>query len=50
MCHFAYFCRPSNRCRYDLFEEAFLGFLLDLDWKAVANESEPVSVTDSEPT
>ena len=32
---------PANRVRYDHFEKAFLGFLYDLDWRAVAGESEP---------
>jgi DNA invertase Pin-like site-specific DNA recombinase len=33
--------QPANRMRYDHFEKAFLGFLYDLDWRAVAGESEP---------
>jgi len=31
---------PQNRIRYYAFEKAFLGFLHDLDWRAVAGQTE----------
>jgi hypothetical protein len=36
--------RKSNRLAYGNFETAFLGFLRDLDWRSVADESESFEV------
>jgi DNA invertase Pin-like site-specific DNA recombinase len=36
--------QKANRIRYERFESAFLGFLQDLDWQAVAREADPEGV------
>jgi len=36
--------QKANRIRYERFESAFLGFLRDLDWQAVAREADPEGV------
>jgi DNA invertase Pin-like site-specific DNA recombinase len=40
--------QKQNWLRYDKFENAFLGFLKDLDWKSVAGESESDEVKNSQ--
>jgi hypothetical protein len=36
--------RGGHSLRYDRLEKGFLGFLEDLDWRAVAGESESAEV------
>jgi len=36
--------QKANRIRYERFESAFLGFLQDLDWQAVARKADPEGV------